>query len=107
MAFIARFSANASKSRQATSRKKALDKLNIEDIRPSSRKYPFIHWQAERAPGDQILKVENLGKKLENGEWLFRGINFIMNQDDKIALMDIFRSCNGIFRCTCRYSGTR
>ena len=87
MAFIARFSANASKSRQATSRKKALDKLNIEDIRPSSRKYPFIHWQAERAPGDQILKVENLGKKLENGEWLFRGINFIMNQDDKIALM--------------------
>ena len=71
MEFIQRFSANASKSKQATSRKKALDKLNLEDIKPSTRKYPFIHFQAEREPGDQILKVTNLSKKKEDGEVLF------------------------------------
>ncbi len=87
MAFIARFSANASKSRQATSRKKALEKLNIEEIRPSSRKYPFIHFKVEREVGDQLLNVENLSKSDENGKLLFGDINFRMNKGDKIALI--------------------
>ncbi|MBR9920672.1 MAG: ATP-binding cassette domain-containing protein [Bacteroidetes bacterium] len=85
--FIQRFSANASKSKQATSRKKALEKLNLEDIKPSSRKYPFIHFDPERMPGDQILKVENLGKKDENGNWLFRNVSFTFNQKEKAALL--------------------
>ncbi len=85
MDFIQRFSANASKSRQATSRKKALEKLNLEDIRPSSRKYPFIHFKSERLPGDQILEVNGLGKSLE-GKVLFSDISFTMNKGDKIAL---------------------
>ncbi|MFN8332914.1 MAG: hypothetical protein U0T81_17165 [Saprospiraceae bacterium] len=63
--FIARFSANASKSKQATSRKKALEKLTIEEIEPSNRKYPGIIFQPLREPGDQILEVENLSKKVE------------------------------------------
>ena len=87
MEFIQRFSANASKSKQATSRKKALDKLNLEEIKPSTRKYPFIHFQPERAPGDQILRVENLGKKDENGQWLFKNVTFMLNHDEKIALL--------------------
>jgi len=87
MAFISRFSANASKSRQATSRKKALEKLNLEDIRPSSRKYPFIHFKVEREVGDQILHVENLSKSLPNGDLLFGDVNFTMNKGDKIALV--------------------
>ncbi|MCL4131450.1 UNVERIFIED_CONTAM: hypothetical protein GTU68_001447 [Idotea baltica] len=85
--FIARFSANASKSKQATSRKKALEKLKVEDIQPSSRKYPFIHFKPEREPGDQILKVSNLSKRGINGEMLFADVNFIMNKGDKIALI--------------------
>ncbi|MFK7771691.1 MAG: ABC-F family ATP-binding cassette domain-containing protein [Saprospiraceae bacterium] len=87
MEFIQRFSANASKSKQATSRKKALDKLNLEDIKPSTRKYPFIHFQAEREPGDQILKVTNLSKKKEDGEILFSNVDFTMNHGEKIALI--------------------
>lgn len=87
MEFIQRFSANASKSRQATSRKKALEKLNLEDIKPSSRKYPFINFQPEREPGDQILRVENLSKRDANGEWLFKGVSFTINRDEKIALL--------------------
>ncbi|MDX1941335.1 MAG: ATP-binding cassette domain-containing protein [Saprospiraceae bacterium] len=87
MEFIQRFSANASKSRQATARKKALEKLNLEELRPSSRKYPFIHFKPEREPGDQILKVENLGKKDANGDWLFANVSFTMNKGDKIALL--------------------
>ncbi len=87
MAFIARFSANASKSRQATSRKKALEKLNLEDIRPSSRKYPFIHFKIEREVGDQILHIENLSKSLPNGEPLFGDVSFTMNKGEKIALV--------------------
>jgi ATPase subunit of ABC transporter with duplicated ATPase domains len=87
MEFIARFSANASKSRQATSRKKALEKLNIEELEPSSRKYPFIHFKMEREPGDQILRVSNLGKRDENGDWLFKDVNFTMNKGEKIALL--------------------
>jgi len=85
--FIARFSANASKSRQATSRKKALEKLNLEDIQPSTRKYPFIHFKPNREPGDQILNVENLGKRGTDGEWLFSNVSFTMNSKEKIALL--------------------
>ena len=87
MEFIQRFSANASKSKQATSRKKALEKLNIEDIKPSTRKYPFIHFQAEREPGDQILKVSNLSKSTESGDVLFSDVSFTMNKNEKIALI--------------------
>ncbi len=85
--FISRFSANASKSKQATSRKKALEKLNIEEIRPSTRKYPFIHFKPEREPGDQILHVENLSKKDESGQVLFSNVSFTMNAKEKIALV--------------------
>jgi ATPase subunit of ABC transporter with duplicated ATPase domains len=87
MEFIQRFSANASKSRQATSRKKALDKLNLEEIRPSSRKYPFIHFKPEREAGDQILRVHNLSKRNADGEWMFKNVSFIMNREDKIAVL--------------------
>lgn len=87
MEFIQRFSANASKSRQATSRKKALDKLNLEEIKPSSRKYPFIAFQPEREPGDQMLRVENLSKKNENGDTLFSNVSFTLNKGEKIALI--------------------
>lgn len=87
MEFIQRFSANASKSRQATSRKKALEKLNLEDIRPSSRKYPFIHFKPERDPGDQLLHVENLSKRNPNGEMLFSNINFTLNKGEKVAVL--------------------
>ena len=86
MEFIQRFSANASKSKQATSRKKALDKLNLTEIYPSSRKYPFIHFKPEREPGDQILKVTNLSKTSPSGDVLFSNVNFTMNKGDKIAL---------------------
>lgn len=87
MEFIQRFSANASKSKQATSRKKALDKLNLEDIQPSSRRYPFIAFQPEREPGDQILKVENLSKRALDGTILFDKVSFTMNKGDKVALL--------------------
>ncbi len=86
MEFIARFSANASKSKQATSRKKALDKLSLEDIKPSSRKYPFINFKPEREPGDQILKVEKLSMSNAAGEVLFKDVSFMMNKGEKIAL---------------------
>lgn len=85
--FIQRFSANASKSRQATSRKKALEKLNLEEIRPSSRKYPFIHFKPERDPGDQILKVNGLSKFSSSGDLLFSDVSFTMNHGEKIALL--------------------
>lgn len=87
MEFIARFSANASKSRQATSRKKALEKLNLEEIRPSSRKYPYIHFQSEREPGDQILNVRDLGKKDQQGKVLFKNVSFTVNRGDKIGII--------------------
>jgi ATPase subunit of ABC transporter with duplicated ATPase domains len=85
--FIRRFSANASKSKQATSRKKALDKINIDEIKPSNRKYPAILFNHQgREAGDQILQIENLKKEL-NGEVLFSGINFMVNKGDKIAIL--------------------
>lgn len=84
--FIARFSANASKSKQATSRKKALDKLVFEDITPSNRKYPGIIFKPEREVGNQILNVEKLAKKLD-GKPLFSNINFDIVKGQKIAFL--------------------
>ena len=84
--FIARFSANASKSKQATSRKKALEKLVIEDIAPSNRKYPGIIFRQQREVGNQILNVENLSKSLD-GKPLFEKISFTVNKGDKIAIV--------------------
>lgn len=82
--FIARFSANASKSKQATARKKALEKLTIEEIEPSNRKYPGIIFQPLREVGNQILNVENLSAKID-GNLLFSKVNFTVNKGDKIA----------------------
>jgi ATPase subunit of ABC transporter with duplicated ATPase domains len=84
--FIARFSANASKSKQATSRKKALEKLTIEEIQPSNRKYPGIIFQPLREVGNQILNVENLGKKID-GRVLFDKVTFSLNKGQKIAFL--------------------
>jgi ATPase subunit of ABC transporter with duplicated ATPase domains len=84
--FIARFSANASKSKQATSRKKALDKLVFEDIVPSSRKYPGIIFKQEREVGNEILKVENLTKAIE-GKTIFSKVRFDIQKGDKIAFI--------------------
>ncbi|MFT7589968.1 MAG: ATPase subunit of ABC transporter with duplicated ATPase domains [Limisphaerales bacterium] len=85
--FIARFSANASKSRQATSRKKALEKLKVEDMRPSTRRMPFIVFNPEREPGGQILTVKDLSYVNESGETLFAGVNFVFEQGEKIGLI--------------------
>ncbi|MEP1094840.1 MAG: ATP-binding cassette domain-containing protein [Cyclobacteriaceae bacterium] len=84
--FIARFSANASKSKQATSRKKLLEKINVEDIQPSNRKYPAIIFTQERTAGDQILETEKLSKEL-NGETLFKDVDLFVNRGDKIAVV--------------------
>lgn len=84
--FIARFSANASKSKQATSRKKALEKLTIEEIEPSNRKYPGIIFQPLRDVGNQILNVENLSKSVD-GRKLFDKVNFSLNKGEKVAFL--------------------
>lgn len=84
--FVARFSANASKSRQATSRKKMLDKIELEEIVSSSRKYPFINFKAEREIGNDLLTVENLTVKID-GETILDNISFILRPDDKTALI--------------------
>jgi len=84
--FIARFSANASKSKQATSRKKALEKLNIEEIQPSNRKYPGIIFKQDREVGNQILNIQNLAATVE-GKTLFTQISFTINKNDKIAIV--------------------
>ncbi|HEU9859968.1 TPA: ATP-binding cassette domain-containing protein [Streptococcus pneumoniae] len=84
--FVARFSANASKSRQATSRKKMLDKIELEEIVPSSRKYPFINFKAEREIGNDLLTVENLTVKID-GETILDNISFILRPDDKTVLI--------------------
>ena len=86
-AFIARFSANASKSRQATSRKKLLDKLTLDDIRPSSRKYPYVAFKIEKDSGRDLLTITNLGKSL-NGVRLFSGLNITVRKGEKIAFFD-------------------
>lgn len=85
-AFIARFSANASKSKQATSRKKLLDKISLDDIRPSSRKYPYVGFTPEREIGNDLLRVEDLSKEVE-GVKVLNDFNIIMNKGDKIALV--------------------
>lgn len=84
--FIARFSANASKSRQATSRRKLLDKIDLNDIQPSTRRYPAIIFQQKRTAGDQILQVEGLTHSL-NGSVLFKDLDFFVNKGDKIAFL--------------------
>ena len=87
MEFIARFSANASKSKQATSRKKALEKLTIEDIEPSNRRYPGIIFKQLREVGNQILNIEKLAKTAKDGRLLFSDVNFSINKGDKIAFV--------------------
>ncbi len=84
--FISRFSANASKSKQATSRRKLLDKLDLDEIQPSSRRYPAIIFEQEREAGDQILHVNNLSYE-NDGETLFKGVNINVNKGDKIAFI--------------------
>ena len=86
MAFIARFSANAAKSKQATSRRKMLDNLDLEEIKPSSRKYPGITFHQERDAGNQVLSISNLRKSTPEGG-LFENINLIVNKGDKIAFV--------------------
>ncbi|QNM86684.1 ATP-binding cassette domain-containing protein [Polaribacter pectinis] len=84
--FIRRFSANMAKSKQATSRKKMIDKLNVEDIKPSSRRYPAIIFDRDREAGDQILQVEELSKTFE-GEKLFHDVHINLNKGDKVAVI--------------------
>lgn len=84
--FIARFSANASKSKQATSRRKMLDKLDLDEIQPSSRRYPGINFHSERDAGNQILTVTNLSKSVD-GEMLIKDLNFTLNKGDKVAIV--------------------
>ncbi|MDP2088088.1 MAG: ATP-binding cassette domain-containing protein [Flavobacteriaceae bacterium] len=84
--FIRRFSANVAKSKQATSRKKMLEKLNIDEIKPSSRRYPALIFDREREAGDQILNIENLSKSID-GELMFSNVNFNLKKDDKVALI--------------------
>ncbi len=85
--FIRRFSANVAKSKQATSRKKMIEKLNVEDIKPSSRRYPAIIFDRDREAGDQILNVEGLSKKDAEGEVLFSNIDINLNKGDKVAII--------------------
>ena len=85
--FIARFSANASKSKQTTSRKKMLEKLNIEDIKPSTRKYPGIIFKPERLAGDKILDVTGLSATSDDGKVLFKDVEFTTNKGDKIVFI--------------------
>jgi ATPase subunit of ABC transporter with duplicated ATPase domains len=85
--FVERFSANASKSRQATSRKKLLDKLVIDNIQPSTRKYPGIIFRPDRECGDQILNIENLSKHSAEGQLLFADISFKLLKGDKVAIL--------------------
>ena len=85
--FIRRFSANVAKSKQTTSRKKMLEKLNVEEIKPSSRKYPGIIFTLEREPGNQILEVAGLSKKTEEGVVLFNDVNFNVEKGDKIVFL--------------------
>ncbi|HEA22705.1 hypothetical protein LCGC14_1235520 [marine sediment metagenome] len=85
--FIARFSANVAKSKQATSRKKMLSKLKVEDIKPSSRRYPAIIFEREREAGDQILNIDNLSASTEDGEMLFDNVHINLAKGDKVAVI--------------------
>ena len=84
--FIARFSANASKSKQATSRKKSLEKIELDEIKPSNRKYPYIDFKIDREQGKEILEVKNISKTI-NGEKILDNISFTVKREDKIALL--------------------
>ena len=84
--FIARFSANASKSKQATSRKKSLEKIELDEIKPSNRKYPYIDFKPDREPGKEILEVKNISKTI-NGEKILENISFTVKPNDKIAFL--------------------
>ncbi len=97
-AFIARFSANKSKSSQATSRRKLLDKITVEQLPASSRRYPFIGFEMDREPGKDILKVEGLGYSVD-GETLFRDVSFLVGRGDKIAFVGDERAITAFFRC--------
>ena len=104
--FIRRFSANVAKSKQTTSRKKMLEKLNVDEIKPSSRKYPGIIFTPEREPGNQILEVAGLTKTLEDGTVLFRDVNFNIEKGDKVvflsrdprAMTSLFEIINGAIK---------
>lgn len=95
--FVERFSANASKSRQATSRKKLLEKLVVDDIQPSNRKYPGIIFRAERDCGDQILAVEHLSKQSPEGNTYFSDITFTLTKGDKVAVLSRDHSAISVF----------
>ncbi|MBQ4324526.1 MAG: ATP-binding cassette domain-containing protein [Clostridia bacterium] len=97
-AFIARFSANKSKSNQATSRRKLLEKITVEELPVSSRRYPFISFEMDREPGKDILSVEGLCKS-QDGEVLFRDVSFLVGKGDKIAFVGDDRSVTALFRC--------
>ncbi len=84
--FIARFSANASKSKQATSRKKSLEKIELEEIKPSNRKYPYIDFKPDREPGKEILSIKNVSKTIE-GEKVLNNVSFTLKKDDKILVL--------------------
>ena len=84
--FIARFSANASKSKQATSRKKTLEKIELDEIKPSNRKYPYVDFKPDREPGKEILQVKNISKTI-NGEKILDNISFTVKTGDKIAFL--------------------
>jgi ATPase subunit of ABC transporter with duplicated ATPase domains len=85
--FIRRFSANVAKSKQATSRQKMLDKLTVDDIKPSSRRYPFIGFKQDREAGDQLLTVENLSAKAEDGTYFFKDLTFTISKGEKVAFL--------------------
>jgi len=85
--FIRRFSANVSKSKQATSRKKMLEKLNVDEIQPSTRKYPGIIFTPDREPGNMVLEIAGLGKTLDDGTVLFKDVNFNVEKNDKIIFL--------------------
>jgi len=95
--FIQRFSANASKSRQATSRKRLLDKIVLEDIQPSNRRYPFIHFKPEREAGNDILMIENLSKAVDGIE-LFKDFSFVVDKGEKIAFTGSEHAISALFQ---------
>lgn len=94
--FIARFSANKSKSRQATSRKKLLDKISLNDIKPSSRRYPFVGFELSREPGNELLTIEHLSKNASDGP-LIQDFSFRLNHDDKVAFIGSERAISALF----------
>ncbi|HPB03119.1 MAG TPA: ATP-binding cassette domain-containing protein [Bacteroidales bacterium] len=95
--FVNRFSANASKSKQATSRKKLLEKLVIDEIKPSTRRYPGIIFKPDRECGDQILHADNLSKQSNEGLMLFSNVSFTLNRDDKVAVISRNHNAVSVF----------